>query len=108
MKRIVKRACAVCVLYATTAIALPAQTFTTLHSFDGTDGESPGMGVQATDGNFYGVTSGRGANNHGTIFKITPSGSLTTLYSFCSNQAPCRAAGVAPHKKENRIFKSGV
>jgi uncharacterized protein (TIGR03437 family) len=37
--------------------------------------------VQATDGNFYGTTSG-GANGYGTVFKITPGGALTTLYSF--------------------------
>ena len=33
---------------------------------------------------FYGTTYSGGANNQGTIFKITPSGALTTLYSFCS------------------------
>jgi uncharacterized repeat protein (TIGR03803 family) len=61
----------------------PAGTLTVLHSFDGTDGANPNAGlVQATDGNFYGVTPGGGANNDGTIFKITPSGTLTTLHSF--------------------------
>jgi uncharacterized repeat protein (TIGR03803 family) len=80
-----KRACAVFVLCATTVIALPAQTFTTLHSFDGTDGGEPLSLVQATDGNFYGATFQYGANgNYGTVFKITPSGALTTLYNFCS------------------------
>ena len=81
MKRIVntldklnsgKRACAVFVLCATTAIALPAQTFTTLYSFDGTDGEAYAGLVQATNGDFYGT-------NDGTIFKITAGGTLTTL-----------------------------
>ena len=39
--------------------------------------------VQATDGNFYGTTNDGGANDgYGTIFKITPSGTLTTLHSF--------------------------
>src|ERR1035441_10754287 len=47
-----KKAYAVFVLCATTAIPLPAQTFTTLHSFDGTDGQGPKAGlVQATNGN---------------------------------------------------------
>src|SRR5258707_9353580 len=40
--------------------------------------------VQATDGNFYGTTQLGGANNYGTIFKITPGGKLTTLHSFDS------------------------
>lgn len=38
--------------------------------------------VQATDGNFYGTTYSGGANSEGTIFRITPSGVLTTLHSF--------------------------
>jgi uncharacterized repeat protein (TIGR03803 family) len=41
--------------------------------------------LQATNGDFYGVTVKGGANNDGTIFKITPGGTLTTLYQFCSN-----------------------
>jgi uncharacterized repeat protein (TIGR03803 family) len=58
---------------------------TTLHSFNGTDGYSPNAGLlQATDGNFYGTTTQRGAIISGTVFKITPKGMLTTLYNFCS------------------------
>ena len=76
----VKRACAVFVLCVTTAIALCAQTFTTLHSFDGTYGANPYAGlVQATNGDGYGTTPNGGANGYGTVFKITPSGTLTVL-----------------------------
>ena len=51
------------------------------------DGGNPYAGlVQASDGNFYGTTFGRGANGYGTVFKITPAGALTSLYSFCSQQ----------------------
>jgi uncharacterized repeat protein (TIGR03803 family) len=47
------------------------------------DGSGPAGGlVLATDGNFYGVTSGGGANNYGTVFKITSAGKLTTLHTF--------------------------
>ena len=88
MKRIVKlgkRAFAALVLCAATAITLPAQTFTTLHRFDGPDGAVPQTSlIQATDGNLYGTTAGGGAYSAGTIFKITPTGTATTLYSFCS------------------------
>ncbi len=66
----------------------PGGTFTTLHTFDGTDGDNPQAAlIQGTDGNFYGTTYSGGTSSYcgsgcGTIFKITPSGSLTTLYNF--------------------------
>ena len=76
-------------LCAATAIALPAQTFTKLHSLKGTDGANPYTGlIQGTDGSFYGTTIDGGANTGGNVFKITPSGKLTSLYSFCS-QSNC-------------------
>ena len=60
-------------------------TFTLLHVFDDTDGSGPsGALIQASDGNFYGTTYGGGARSKGTIFQMTPDGTVTTLYSFCS------------------------
>jgi uncharacterized repeat protein (TIGR03803 family) len=68
----------------------PSGAVTTLHRFDGTDGCVPYSGalVQAPNGNLYGTTDSCGANGYGTVFEITPSGTLTTLYSFCS-QTTC-------------------
>ena len=66
---------------------------TTIFSFDGTDGAQPEAAlVLANDGNFYGTTYDGGSRvcktfygvGCGTIFRITPSGKLTTLYAFCS------------------------
>ena len=73
-------------LCAATAMALPAQeTFTTLHSFDSTDGANPGVVlIEATNGALYGTASSFGANGAGTVFKMTPGGTLTTVYNFCS------------------------
>lgn len=51
--------------------------------------------VQASDGNFYGTTSLSGGHGGGTIFRIAPSGTLTTLYAFCS-QSGC-ADGKSPY-----------
>jgi len=65
----------------------PGGTLTTLYSFCArsscTDGGLPEAGlVLGADGNFYGTTLEGGASNRGTVFKITPGGTLTTLYSF--------------------------
>lgn len=62
-----------------------AQNFTTMHSFNATDGEHPNGGlVQGLDGSLYGTTRTGGDFGGGTFFKMTPSGTLTTLYNFCS------------------------
>ncbi len=70
----------------------PDGTLTTLHSFMGPpgDGANPGAGlIQASDGNFYGTTFAGGANcspyGCGTVFKMTPSGTLTVLHSFAGS-----------------------
>ncbi len=64
----------------------PSGTLEVLYNFDGgVDGGSPYSGLTlGTGGNFYGTTGGGGANGDGTIFKITKSGILTTLYSLAT------------------------
>jgi uncharacterized repeat protein (TIGR03803 family) len=68
-------------------------SFTTLYQFCNqdtcTDGFSPvGTLVQASDGNLYGATSYGGLQDAcfphgcGTVFRITPAGSFTTMHSF--------------------------
>jgi uncharacterized repeat protein (TIGR03803 family) len=64
-------------------ITVSAQTVTTLHSFNGSDGQSPDAAlVQGSDGNFYGTTAVGGARSQGMAFKINSAGNLTTLHSF--------------------------
>jgi uncharacterized repeat protein (TIGR03803 family) len=50
--------------------------------------------VQATNGNFYGTTYAGGSYDYGTVFKITPSGMLTTLYSFDTTNGEAPIAGL--------------
>jgi uncharacterized repeat protein (TIGR03803 family) len=99
MKRIVQTlreskrarwAYALCTLCAA-AIALPAQTFNTLHSFNGTDGKHPQSGlVQTTNGDLYGTTPEGGDDGlptpSGAAFKISTSGTFKSIHSFCSER----------------------
>jgi uncharacterized repeat protein (TIGR03803 family) len=64
----------------------PAGVATVLHTFTSNpDGAAPVSGViLGKDGNFYGDTEQGGAYGYGTLFKMTPSGKLTILYSFNS------------------------
>ncbi|HUI83020.1 MAG TPA: choice-of-anchor tandem repeat GloVer-containing protein [Candidatus Binatia bacterium] len=82
----------------------PAGVLTTLYRFcsvgactDGADPYSPL--VLASDGNFYGTTSAGGHDtcvfSCGTVFKITPDGTLTTLYSFSQSDGAEPLAGLA-------------
>lgn len=59
-------------------------TITTLYSlYSSTDGSTPyGNLVQGPDGNFYGTAARDGVNGYGTIFRVTPGGAYTVLYSF--------------------------
>ena len=75
-------------LYGTTLTTIfkitLAGELTTLYDFCGTtcsNGVTTPDGLMlASDGNFYGVTSS--SQNDGTVFKMTPSGAVTTLHSF--------------------------
>src|SRR5438552_29799 len=70
---------------AASGITLAAQTFTTLHSFTGSDGANPYAGlVQGADGNIYGTTIDGGAHGSGNVIQITSSGKLTSIYDFCA------------------------
>jgi uncharacterized repeat protein (TIGR03803 family) len=80
--------CAALALCAATALDLSAQTFTTLHSFDRTDGERPMAAlIQVTSGDLYGTTNSGGSGDgvgFGTAFAISPSGTFKTIDEFCS------------------------
>ncbi len=73
---------------------LAAQTETVLHAFGAPktphDGSLPSAPlILGADGNYYGTTPSGGTsgpagyiNGNGTVFKMTPSGSVTVLHSF--------------------------
>jgi uncharacterized repeat protein (TIGR03803 family) len=86
------------IVFCAATIPSPAQTRIPLVSFNGTNGADPTAPlVQGTDGNFYGTTGLGGTNDRGTVFKMTPSGMLTTLYNFCSQSPPPCKDGAFPN-----------
>ncbi|MCJ7791275.1 MAG: hypothetical protein MUP49_02515, partial [Dehalococcoidia bacterium] len=60
----------------------PSGTLTTLVVFDSDNGNNPSGLVQGADDNIYGTTYQGGVYGYGTVFKMTPNGTLTTLASF--------------------------
>ena len=92
-----KNACTLFLLCVATAIALPAQTFKSMISFDGSNGVNPNAGlVQATNGLFYGATFQGGANGgyQGTVFRMTRKGMLTSLHTFVGTDGSFPYAGL--------------
>ena len=79
-----KMAATVFALCIATVVAAHSQTFKTLANFSGTNGSGLGYMalVQGTNGNLYGTTETGGPNNDGTIFQLTPTGTLTTAHTF--------------------------
>lgn len=79
----------------------PAGVMTVLYTFTGgADGSFPNALVQGADGNFYGSalygpeSPANVFSGYGSVFKITPSGTLTTLYSFTGGANGCNPWGV--------------
>ncbi len=70
--------------YGTVFEMTPAGEVTTRYSFSGgSDGANPWGGlVQAADGNLYGTTQDFGTYGFGTIFRLAPTGTLTTVGQF--------------------------
>ncbi|HZT43749.1 MAG TPA: choice-of-anchor tandem repeat GloVer-containing protein [Chthonomonadaceae bacterium] len=74
--------------YGTLFKYTPGGVVTTIAAFDYNEGGSPASVIQASDGNFYGLTAGwygiEGGTIPSTLFKITPAGVRTNLYTFDS------------------------
>jgi uncharacterized repeat protein (TIGR03803 family) len=74
----------------------PAGQLTTLHQFCSSvnglvclDGATPYGGLtHAKDGNYYGMTYTGGTSDAGVIYRVSPSGQFSTVYSFCTTK-PC-------------------
>jgi uncharacterized repeat protein (TIGR03803 family) len=85
-------------IWLVVAIAQAGINFTNLFSFAATNGTMPRVAlVQSVNGDFYGTTQGGGTNGgYGTIFRLSPDGTLATLISFSGTNSPY--LGTAPNE----------
>ncbi len=88
------------------AIVRPAaaQTFTVLHEFQGApnDGSGPRGGLlRDGTGNFFGTTFGGGGDSEGTIYKLTPNGQESVLFTFNTSDGSFPASGLVRDKAGN-------
>jgi uncharacterized repeat protein (TIGR03803 family) len=69
----------------------PSGVLEVLHNFSGADGATPFGLILGNDGNFYGETTAggdlslNGGQGDGTVFQITPAGTLNSLEKFEGN-----------------------
>jgi uncharacterized repeat protein (TIGR03803 family) len=92
--RLLLRATLVAVL---TPIILHAQTVSTVHVFDGTDGQHPRFGalIQGRDGKLYGTTESGGASGLGTAVKQLSAGNGNVLlYTFSGSDGSTPGGGL--------------
>ena len=82
------------ILLASFALSLlhAAPVFETLADFE-RPGENPsGRLLAHSDGNYYGTTLGGGVFGFGTVYKMTPAGTVTILVSFTGQAGAARGA----------------
>ncbi len=81
------------------AAAAHAQTYTDLYNFGDASGDpltpqNSGIIAQGRDGNLYSTTPIGGTNNLGTVFKVTPTGTVTVLYNFDGTHGKAPSGGL--------------
>src|SRR2546425_1152833 len=75
-----------------------AQTFTTLHSFTGSDGAVPLAGLILSGNTLYGTARDGGSGGNGTVFAVNTDGTgFTNLYSYTFTQYYTNSDGADPH-----------
>jgi uncharacterized repeat protein (TIGR03803 family) len=100
----------------------PGGTETMLHSFMGATsdgriqssslsgdvlaGNNPSL-IQGNDGSFYGVTNRGGQSDVGVIFRITPDGEESVLYSFTGNADGDFPVGALMQAKDGSLYGVG-
>lgn len=90
--------------------AVHAGGLSVLYSFHGgTDGSTPFAGVlRRGTGTLYGTTTGGGASNAGTVFKLAPDGIETVLYAFTGGNDGSDPSAALIADKAGNLFGTTV
>jgi uncharacterized repeat protein (TIGR03803 family) len=94
----------VLMMAAVVGVPATAQTFTVLHEFTGTpnDGAGPRGGLlRDSAGNFFGTTFSGGALGEGTVFRLSPAGKESVLFTFNNSNGSFPASGLVLDKAGN-------
>jgi uncharacterized repeat protein (TIGR03803 family) len=94
----------------------PAGAESVVYFFTGAgDGGSPNDLLQGSDGNFYGaaalggvVNSSCGSQGCGVVFRLSPSGTLTTLYAFTGGAADGAEAAYVIQGTDGNLYGDTV
>lgn len=80
-----------------------------LHAF-GSNPRNPQAGlVQASDGNFYGVTVfGGNEGENGTVYRMTPGGALTSIFSFNGSMNGARPWASLVQGRDGNLYGTTV
>jgi uncharacterized repeat protein (TIGR03803 family) len=85
--------------------SVQAQTLRQLHSFDAaSEGTSTAALMQAPDGLFYGVNRFDGPHGRGTLFRMTPNGTLTVLHAFTGGADGGRPGGPLVEGPDGHLY----
>jgi uncharacterized repeat protein (TIGR03803 family) len=81
-------------------------TFSILHSFSGWEGGVSYLSpfTLGPDGNLYGVTTAGGSSSAGVVFKISPKGKYTVLYSFTGGPDGYYATGSLAVDSSDNVY----
>lgn len=84
LKRISPRLALLVAVFGVLVTMAEAQSLTVLHNFTGgSDGQNPDTDlIRDPQGNLYSATLDGGDHGYGSVFKVTPTGTKTVLYSF--------------------------
>jgi uncharacterized repeat protein (TIGR03803 family) len=92
-------------IFSCTSLARAAITYSVVAQLGAVaPGYTPNQVVEAGDGNYYGTTAYGGTNNNGTIFRITPSGTVTPLYSFTGGNDGSRPVGPLTFGNDGNLY----